>query len=142
MVHQDYKIEIEMKKIRNRGQYTPSLKDQETPQGKSMTIQNDTLSVSEMLRRLSAGMPLSKKTGTFGEHEDDDHDQYDFEKTSQLDLVERQEITDQTKGMLEQVKASKTRAAMKKHEAAKEAEKAAIKEALLKEIEEQKSVQN
>jgi len=101
MVHQDSKIEIEMKRMRRKWDYRPRPVDQETPDEGSETIQNDTLSISDMMKRLAAGMPLTKKEGVYL-HDDDEeaHRDVDYEKVGGLDLTEHEELIDEAQQVM------------------------------------------
>jgi hypothetical protein len=75
------------KKI-NRTNYLPS-KGQRMD-GVSKTIQDDAISVADLLRQHINGIPSSKRHGTY--IEDADHDDIDGEKFFQSDLYEKDEL--------------------------------------------------
>lgn len=82
-----------MRKIRTQAKYKPNKKNWEQGGGISETIQNDVLSIGEMLKRLSMGMPLSnQRHGIFSQEDEDNHDVYDLEKLRDSDIIERQEV--------------------------------------------------
>lgn len=81
----------------------------EKPKGDSMTIQNDVLSIGEMLNRLTNGIPLTNRNGEYLLDDDDDsgHDEYDLEKVGHLDLVEHEELLAESREIMERFEAGK-----------------------------------
>lgn len=86
--------------VRTRGNYVPFRGT--TVLGKSMTIQNESQSVADMLRRLAQGQELRSRPGQYVE--DADEDDVDVQEYSQMDLAEREHLINnmrQTRATLE-----------------------------------------
>lgn len=86
--------------IRNRRNYKPG-KGTVIP-GESMTRQNDTLSVADLLRKHISGSQVNEKPGIF--IDDADHDDLDGEKFHQSDLAEKEDIRTGIRLMSERLK--------------------------------------
>ena len=84
-------------KLRDKFGYVPRKVDQEINNSPSMTVQGDTLSVSEMLLRLSNGIPMNGKSGVYFDEENEDFDADDLEKLRDGDILERQEAVEGAK---------------------------------------------
>ncbi len=127
------KIEKKRKKeLRNGFNYVGRKEDIEWPKGESETVQGDTLSLAEMLNRLSMGMPLTKKNGIFLDDfgdEDTLHDSHDMEKLINEDIAVRTELYDEASETLERYEELKKKSKEKEPEKeVKEPEKKANEE--------------
>lgn len=71
--------------------------------GKSLTLQNDTLTIAELLRKHIQGEDTKEKNGVF--IEDADHDDEDGEKHFMADPFDRQMVVEGIKAMSERLKA-------------------------------------
>lgn len=80
------------RRIRNTIDFVLEPRDMEKGGGKSLTVQDDSFTVRELLERHTTGMELSvTKAPIYGEA-DAELDGLDLEKVKQLDLFDRQEL--------------------------------------------------
>jgi len=117
MVHQDSKIEIEMKRIRNQFDYKPRAKDLSKQSKDSITVQGDTLSIADMLMRLSQGVPITGgKHGNYLEGQDEEtmHNEPDYDEVGRLDINEQNELLQEAQRVTEKVKEARTKKVTKK----------------------------
>lgn len=95
-----------MRKHRNQATYKVKKSEQETPSKDKITIQGDSLTVAEMLRRLSQGVPITGARGAQYEEgeEDEIHDMPDWEELGRLDIIEQQEAVERASEIIDSVK--------------------------------------
>lgn len=113
---------IKVKRLKNVMLWTEEKQYIESPTGDSLTVQDDTLSVAEMLNRLAAGMPVTNRREPVYLHDDDEeaHEDFDLEKVGKMDSVDHQELMNEAGEILENFEQKK-----KAYKARKEAEKKA-----------------
>lgn len=70
----------------------------------SETIQGDTLTMQQILIRSANGILLPPGKASFGDVEDDDHEEYDWMKLKDVDLVDKQELAAERIAFIEEVK--------------------------------------
>lgn len=94
-----------MRKHRNQATYKVKKAEQETPDDNMITVQGDSLTVAEMLRRLSQGVPITG--GSFGQYEegddDDIHESVDWEDLGRMDIIEQTEEVEKAKEIVDKV---------------------------------------
>lgn len=73
--------------IRSKQKWVLRKTDMETNTGKSLTVQDDTMSIKEILDRYTRGIEPPIRGGEFLEN--DDHDDIDLEKLSRADVTEK-----------------------------------------------------
>ncbi|WNK13149.1 MAG: hypothetical protein [Microvirus sp.] len=117
-----------MKKPTIRSRYNFELKGNEGEfyTGKSLTINDDTMSIRELLERYTRGQELPIRPGTYGddENEEDDMEGLDLEKFGRADINEKFRIhKDQVERVNQAKKAIKER---KEHLEGVEATKKAL----------------
>ena len=83
-----------MRKVINRWNYKPD--PGATITGKTMTLQNESLSVAEMLNQLITNQTIQENEGVWGE-EEPDIDDPDLQEIARVDLAERDEIVQELK---------------------------------------------
>lgn len=89
-----------MKKI-NRSNYRPG-KGSKT-KGKSLTLQNEALTVAELFQKHLTGKDVQEREGVF--LPDAGHDDEDGEKFFKADLADREEVREGIKAMQKRLKA-------------------------------------
>lgn len=81
------KTEIKIgKKLVDKMKYKSNPKDWETPTGESETVQDDSLTIKQLMDRAKMGLPLSKGNAFFSDVQDDEFDDHDYGKLKDADL--------------------------------------------------------
>ncbi|AXH76190.1 MAG: hypothetical protein [Microviridae sp.] len=80
------------RRLRSTINFQLKKKDMEQPKGKSLTIPDDTYTVSELLERHARGLPLAGRPGTFIEDTDIEDD--DLEAFNRMDITDRFEAAE------------------------------------------------
>lgn len=100
-----------MKKNRSTLEWKPKASDMETPVGVSVTVPDDSYTVSELLKKHSQGLALNiQKLGQFDDLGDDEYDSEDMNQFQNLDLAERKEKADKARRHIDNVKEAQKKA--------------------------------
>lgn len=84
-------------KLRNRYGFTLEKKDMEFTRGKSLTVQDDSFTIKEILEKFTRGIdPMISKVGHFPDDDDPDYDDEDLESFNKLEIGEQREIVEDT----------------------------------------------
>lgn len=89
-------------KFRGIATRQPDIKDYETPQGKTMTIQDDSFSIIEIINRHAQGLPVHRLEGVYLDEQT--HDDLDLEEFDRMDFNDKFNIHQEH---LERVKEAK-----------------------------------
>lgn len=109
-------------KLRNRYGFTLRKEDMEATRGKSLTIQDDSFTIKEILEKFTRGIdPMISKVGHYPD-EEPDFDDEDLEQFNKLEFSEQREIMSDTSELGK--KARKTIEKVKKDQEDAEREKA------------------
>lgn len=73
--------------IRSKQKWVLRKSDMETNTGKSLTVQDDTMSIKDILDRYTRGIEPPVRAGEFLDN--DDHDDIDLEKLGRADVTEK-----------------------------------------------------
>lgn len=74
-----------------------------TPQGSTLTIQDDVLPMAKILSRYARGIDIPKGGGFYGDVEDDEHESSDYNRVMSSDLVDQQEIAEDRAALIEYI---------------------------------------
>lgn len=95
------KLELtEKSKVRNSKTYVPGKGTK--VKGESLTIQDDTLSVAELLLKHINGAEIKGKEGQYAD--DPNHDDPDVQAYFQMDIAERQDVLEGIREMTKRLK--------------------------------------
>lgn len=83
-----------MKKFRGKNTYTHRPEDIEKPVGKTQTVQDQSLTVKELLNRHLQGLPVVQKSVAWAE-EDNDFDDIDLEEFNRMEMDEKLRINEE-----------------------------------------------
>lgn len=115
--------------LRSRYGFKLNSHEGETFTGKSLTIQDDSMSIQELLERHQRGQELARKNGTFLDEDEDEEnalDDIDLEKFDRQDHGEKFRIN---RDQEQKVREAKKRIQERKDKAEKETREKAEKEA-------------
>lgn len=91
------KIKTMKMKIRNRYDFKEIEGDKEVPKGKSLTIQDDSYSIQEILERSARGFPPSLQANPIYNTDEDHFDADDLESLQRQDVTERWETMERVR---------------------------------------------
>lgn len=78
-------------RLRSKIGYVPNAKEQESPKGISLTVPDDSYTITELLKRHEAGLGFGiQRLGQFDLEDDEEHDSIDMNQYQQMDVTEKE----------------------------------------------------